>query len=89
MLLPSPYFINEATEAEIIILLKISLWKSNLALVQYQILWPSKLLNFREEDYPHGYMSVLPLGPGTVSLLWTEVSALIGVLSQITNNASG
>ena len=79
MLLPSPYFINEATEAEISILLKISLWKSNLALVQYQILWPSKLLNFREEDYPHGYMSVLPLGPGTeMSWMDTTDEALLG-----------
>lgn len=107
MLSPSPYFINEATEAEmLIILLKVSLWESNLAKVQYQILWPSKLLNFREEDYPHGYMTVYPgswdrnvldghnwwgiIRGITVSPLWTEVSALIGgVLSQITNNASG
>lgn len=44
MLSPSPYFINEVTEVEMLIIsLKVSLWESNLALVQYQILWPRKL----------------------------------------------
>lgn len=80
MLSPSPYFINEVTEVEMwIILLKVSLWESNLALVQYQILWPSKLLNFREEDYPDGYMTVVPLGPGTeMSWMDTTDEALLG-----------
>lgn len=74
MLPPSPYFINEATEAEmLIILLKVSLWESNLAKVQYQILWPSKLLNFREEDYPHGYMTVLPWVLGQKCPGWTQL----------------
>lgn len=95
MLLPSPYFINEATEAEmLIILLKVSLWESNLAKVQYQILWPAnswisgRRITLMDIwlSYPgswdrnvlDGHNSWGIIRGITVSPLWTEVSALIG-----------
>ena len=62
MLSPSPYFINEVTEVEMLIIsLKVSLWESNLALVQYQILWPRKL-EFQKGGLPWWVYDCLPPG---------------------------
>lgn len=46
--------------------------------LQLQILGSRKLLNFKEEDDPHGHMITTFLAPGQTSPIWTEVSEMKG-----------